>query len=62
MERKQNIKGAFVVARPEMVKNKHIIVVDDIITTGITLEECAKVLKKAGAASVHGLAVASGAR
>lgn len=62
MERKQNITGAFVVERPEMVNNKHIILVDDIITTGITLDECAKVLKKAGAASVHGLAIASGAR
>jgi len=61
-ERKQNITGAFVIGRPEMVKSKHIIVVDDIITTGITLDECAKVLKKAGAASVHGLVVASGAR
>ena len=62
IERKQNITGAFVVGRPEMVQNKHIIIVDDIITTGITLDECAKVLKKAGAASVHGLTVASGAR
>ena len=61
-ERRQNMKNAFVTARPEMVKNKHVVIVDDIITTGITLDECAKVLKKAGAASVHGLAVASGAR
>jgi len=60
--RKQNIAGAFVISRPEMVHNKHIMIVDDIITTGITLDECAKVLKKAGAASVHGLTVASGAR
>ena len=62
IERKQNIKGAFVIAKPGMVKDKNIIVVDDIITTGITLDECAKVLKKAGATSVHGLTVASGAR
>lgn len=61
-ERRQNMKNAFIITKPEMVKNKHIIIVDDIITTGITLDECAKVLKKAGAASVHGLAVASGAR
>lgn len=61
-ERRQNMKNAFVTTRPEMVTNKHIIIVDDIITTGITLDECAKVLKKAGAASVHGLVVASGAR
>jgi predicted amidophosphoribosyltransferase len=61
-ERKNNIKGAFVVTHPEMVRNKDILLVDDIITTGITLDECAKVLKKAGAASVHALVVASGAR
>lgn len=61
-ERKQNIRGAFTTAQPQMIKNKNIIVVDDIITTGITLDECAKVLKKSGASTVHGLAVASGAR
>lgn len=61
-ERRQNMKNAFVAVRPDRVKNKHVVIVDDIITTGITLDECAKVLKKAGAASVHGLAVASGAR
>lgn len=62
LERKKNIKGAFVVKWPELVKNKNIIVVDDIFTTGITLDECAKVLKKAGAISVRALVVASGAR
>lgn len=62
MERKKNIKGAFVVRWPELVKNKQIILVDDIFTTGITLDECAKVLKQAGAISVHALVVASGAR
>lgn len=61
-ERRANIKGAFAVTRPEMVKTKHILLADDIITTGITLDECARVMKKSGAASVHALAVASGAR
>lgn len=60
-ERKQNMKGAFVIARPEMIKNQHILLVDDIVTTGITLDECAKVLKKAGATSVHAIVIASGA-
>ena len=61
-ERRTNIKGAFLITRPQVVKDKNILLVDDIITTGITLDECAKVLKKAGAASVHGFSVASGAR
>jgi ComF family protein len=61
-ERRKNIKGAFGCTRPELVKDKHIIVVDDIFTSGITMEECAKILKQAGAASVRGLALASGAQ
>jgi len=60
-ERKQNMREAFGVKDGETIKNKNIILVDDIITTGITLDECAKVLKKAGAASVQGLTIASGA-
>jgi ComF family protein len=61
-ERRENIKGAFLITRPEVVKDKNILLVDDIVTTGITLDECAKILKKAGAAYVYGFSVASGAR
>lgn len=61
-DRRQNMKKAFVLTKPEAVKNQHIILVDDIVTTGITLEECAKVLKKAGAVSVTAIVIASGAR
>ena len=60
--RKANITGAFVAPYPNIVKNKKILLVDDIFTTGMTLDECAKVLKNAGASSVHALVVASGAR
>lgn len=60
-ERRANIKGAFVVTRPEIIAGRHILLVDDIFTTGLTMDECAKVLKKAGAKKVTGLAVASGA-
>ena len=42
------------------LSGKNIIVVDDVTTTGSTLEECAKVLKKAGAETVWGLVVAKG--
>jgi ComF family protein len=61
-ERRQNIKGAFVVTRPELITGKQILLVDDIFTSGVTMDECARVLKRAGASSVKGLALASGAR
>ena len=61
-ERRKNIKGAFSVTRPELIKGKSILVVDDIFTSGLTMEECARALKKAGASGVKGIALASGAR
>lgn len=61
-ERRQNIKGAFSITRPELVKGKTILLVDDIFTSGLTMDECARVLKQAGAVRVKGLALASGAR
>lgn len=60
-ERRKNIKGAFNVTRPELVHGKTVLLVDDILTSGITLNECAKVLKRSGARKVVGLALASGA-
>lgn len=60
-ERRQNIKDAFKLNNPEEVRSKSVLIVDDIITSGITINECAKVLKKAGASRVSGLALASGA-
>ncbi|SDD77661.1 ComF family protein [Sporomusa acidovorans] len=61
-QRRKNIKGAFAVTRPELIQEKRILLVDDIFTSGQTMEECAKVLKQAGAVTVKGLALASGAR
>lgn len=55
-ERKQNLKKAFAVSTD--VKNLHICIVDDVMTTGSTLEAIASVLKSAGAAHVSGLVVA----
>ncbi|MDD3190693.1 MAG: ComF family protein [Candidatus Pacebacteria bacterium] len=57
-ERRKNIDNAFDCARPEEIKNKNVILLDDICTTSSTLNECAKELKKAGAKSVWGLVVA----
>lgn len=59
-ERRQNIKDAFMITRPELIAGKHILLVDDIFTSGLTMDECAKVLRQAGAVEVRGLALASG--
>lgn len=48
-ERKANVKNAFRVKAPEKVMGRHVILVDDVFTTGATVSECAKVLKLAGA-------------
>ena len=56
--RVKNIKDAFEVKCPENVKDKRIVLIDDVQTTGSTLNECAKVLLKAGAKSVDFLTVA----
>lgn len=57
-QRLHNVKNAFNVVFPEKVKGKRIILIDDVFTTGSTLRECAKVLKKAGAKSVDALTAA----
>lgn len=59
-ERRKNIKGAFTLTRPELVRGKTILLVDDIVTTGLTLNECARQLKRGGATKVIGLALAGG--
>lgn len=61
-ERMKNIKGAFSCSRFgfEQIKNREILLVDDVFTTGSTMEECAAVLKKAGAKKVWGVVVARG--
>jgi ComF family protein len=51
-KRHENVKDAFVVSRPEMVKGRRILIIDDIATTLSTVEELATALKAAGAAGV----------
>ena len=57
-ERQKNIRGAFEVRRPEAISEKHILLIDDVFTTGSTVQECAKVLLKAGAKRVDVLTLA----
>ena len=59
-QRKENIKGAFVCSLPERIQGKRILLVDDMFTTGATMEECSKTLKHAGAKEVWGIVVARG--
>jgi len=57
-ERAENVRGAFAVARPGEVQDRKVLLIDDVFTTGATMNECAKVLKDAGAASVTVLTLA----
>jgi len=57
-KRQQNIKNAFMVNKPNLIMDKEIILIDDVVTTGSTLEEVAKVLKNSGAKKVWGLTIA----
>ncbi|MDA8339811.1 MAG: phosphoribosyltransferase family protein, partial [Nitrospiraceae bacterium] len=55
-ERLKNVKNAFKVS--SMVEGLNLLLVDDVITTGATIRECAKVLMNAGAESVNVVALA----
>ena len=57
-QRLKNLEGAFAVKNPEAIQGKKIILIDDVSTTGTTIRECTKTLKKAGAKKVIGVVVA----
>ncbi len=52
-ERQENVRDLFRVARPDRIADKTILLVDDILTTGATLSEAARVLKKSGAKKIY---------
>jgi len=51
-ERKENVKGSFAVTDPGRVRGKRLLLIDDVMTTGSTVNECARELLKAGAGEV----------
>lgn len=57
-ERSRNMKRAFALTRTDAARGRHVVLVDDVATTGSTLNECARVLKRAGCRSVRCLVLA----
>ena len=57
-KRIENVKNAFKVQKEEMIKNKKIVLFDDIYTTGSTVNECSRILKKHGAKEIAVLTIA----
>ncbi|MDO8530028.1 MAG: ComF family protein [bacterium] len=57
-ERQENLIGVFTIKNPAKIAGKKVFLVDDVYTTGATMEECARVLRAAGAKSVWGIAIA----
>jgi ComF family protein len=57
-QRRKNIRGAFAVATPDEVHGREVLVVDDVFTTGTTVSECARILRRAGASKVYVATVA----
>ncbi|XCN74089.1 MAG: ComF family protein [Candidatus Electrothrix aestuarii] len=56
--RRNNLHKAFAVASPHLVQGKQILLVDDVLTTGSTLKECAKILLEAGAVEITAFTIA----
>ncbi|MGH9524313.1 MAG: ComF family protein [Terriglobales bacterium] len=57
-QRRENVRGAFAVVRPADIAGRDVMLVDDVMTTGTTVSECARVLRRAGAERVFVATVA----
>jgi ComF family protein len=57
-QRRENMRGAFAVVKPDAVKGRDILIVDDVLTTGTTVSECARVFRRSGASKVYVATVA----
>jgi len=60
--RERNVRGAFGVRSPADVAGRRLVIIDDVMTTGATVDECARVLKRAGATWVGVLTMARALR
>lgn len=60
LERRENVNAAFRLKNPQQLIDKRILLIDDILTTGATIEECSRVLYGAGAYEVIALTLARG--
>ena len=58
VKRRDNLKGAFAVNNDAALKGKQVLLIDDVTTTGATLNAAAQVLKQAGVGAVYALVVA----
>jgi len=61
-ERWESVRGAFATRPGSQVDNQRVLLVDDVLTTGATLDACSRALREAGAKSVVGLTVARAVR
>jgi ComF family protein len=59
-ERRENIRNSFAVISRKFIQGKDILLVDDVFTTGATVRECSKLLKKAGVEDIYVLTLAHG--
>jgi len=59
-DRLSNVSGAFEIGKSKAIVGRKVLLVDDVMTTGATVNACAKTLKKSGAQSVHVITVARG--
>jgi len=57
-DRNRNVKNAFAVRQPGSIQNKKVLLVDDVYTTGATVNECARILIRSSAREVHVLTLA----
>ena len=57
-ERLENLKELFLWGKSEYLEGKHVLLVDDVVTTGTTLTTCAKILREQGVCSVYAIVIA----